>query len=64
MIIIIIMDGSFIVQIFPPRKLNALAHTIHANIQTDINIIYPSLHTHRHRGPPRFVEMSVEKEKF
>ena len=37
----IIMDGSCIAQIFPSRKLNALAHTIHANIHIDINIIYP-----------------------
>ena len=39
------------VQIFLSRKLNALAHTIHANIHTDINIIYaspPPPHTHTH----------------
>ena len=36
------MDGSRTAQIFPSRKLSALAHTIHANIHTDINIIYPS----------------------
>ena len=48
-IIIMIMDGSCIAQISPSRKLNALAHTIHANIQTDINIIYaPPPHTHTH----------------
>ena len=40
------MDGSCIVQIFLSRKLNVLAHTIHANIHTDINIIYPSPHTY------------------
>ena len=33
-IMIIIMDGSCVTQIFPSRKLNALAHTIYANIQT------------------------------
>ena len=38
---IIIIDGSCIAQIFPSRKLNVLAHTIHGNIHTDINIIYP-----------------------
>ena len=42
------MDGYCIAQICPSRKLNALAHTIHANIHTDINIIYPSTHTHIH----------------
>ena len=41
------MDGSCIAQIFPSRKLNVLAHTIHANIHTDINIIPPP-HTHTH----------------
>ena len=63
--IIIIRDGSCIAQIFPSRKVNALAHTIHANIHTDINIMYPSTHTHTHthHGPPRFVEMPVEKRK-
>ena len=42
------MDGSCIAQIFPSRKLKALAHIIHANIHTDINIIYhpPTPHTH------------------
>ena len=44
--IIMIMDGSCIAQIFPSRKLNALAHTIHATKHTDINIIYASPHTH------------------
>ena len=37
--IVIIMDGSCIAQIFPSRKFKALAHTIHANIHTDINMI-------------------------
>ena len=37
-IIITIMDGSCIAQIFPSRKLNALAHTIHANMYTNMNI--------------------------
>ena len=46
--IIIIMDGSCIAQIFPSRKLHALAHIIHGNIHTDINIIYPPTHTHTH----------------
>ena len=41
-IIIMIMDSSCTAQIFRSRKLSALAHTIHANIPTDINII----HTH------------------
>ena len=52
------MDGSCIAQIFPSRKLNALAHTIHTNMHTDINIIYTHTHTHPppHR-PPRFVEI-------
>ena len=40
------MDGSCIVQIFPSRKLSALAHTIYANMHTDINIIYTFPHTH------------------
>ena len=31
-IIIITMEAPHIAQIFPPRKLNALAHNIHANI--------------------------------
>ena len=31
------MDGSCIAQIFPSRKLNALAHTIH----THVHITYP-----------------------
>ena len=43
-ITIIIMDGSCIVQIFPSRKLNALAHTIHANIHRH-NLPLP---THKH----------------
>ena len=42
------MDGSCIAKIFSSRKLNALAHTIHPNIHTDINIIYPPPHTHTH----------------
>ena len=33
------MDGSFVVQFFPSRKLNALAYTIHANIHSDMHII-------------------------
>ena len=58
------MDGSCIVQIFLSRKLNVLAHTIHANIHTDINIIYPPPPpTHTHHGPPSIVEMPVEKGK-
>ena len=48
MIIMIMMDGSCIAQILPSRKLSALAHTIHANMHTDINILYLSLHTHTH----------------
>ena len=43
------MDVSCIEQIFPSRKLNALAHTIYANIHTDINIIHTHTHhTHTH----------------
>ena len=42
------MDGSCIAQIFPSKKLNALAHTIHANIHTVINIIHTHTHTHTH----------------
>ena len=38
-IIIIIIDGSCIAQIFPSSKLNALAHAIHAKPHTDISII-------------------------
>lgn len=34
------MDGSYITQIFPLRKLGALAHTVHANIHTYIHTIY------------------------
>ena len=37
------MDGSCVAQVFTSRKLNALAHTIYANIHTGINIIYASL---------------------
>ena len=62
--ITIIMDGSCIVQIFPSRKLRVLAHTIHANIHTDINIMYPPPTPSPHYGPPRFVEMPVEKGQF
>ena len=63
--VIIISDGSCIAKIFPSRKLNALAHIIHANIHTDINIIHPSPpDTHTHHGPPRLVEMPAEKGKF
>ena len=59
------MDGSCIVQIFPSTKLNALAHTIHANVHTDVNIFTPRhTHTHTHHGPPIFVEMPVERGKF
>ena len=36
LMIMIIMDGSCIAQIFLSRKLNALAHTLHANVHTDI----------------------------
>ena len=61
------MDGFCVAQIFLLRKLSALAHTIYANILTDINIIKkkknPPTHTHNH-GPPRFVEKPVEKGKF
>ena len=33
---------------FLSRKLNVLAHTIHKNIHTDINIIYTHTRTHAH----------------
>ena len=45
---VIVMDGSCTPQIFPSRKLNALAQTIHANMHTDINIIYRSPHPPTH----------------
>ena len=45
-ITIIITDGSCIAQTFPSRKLNTLAHAIHANINTYINIIHTHTHTH------------------
>ena len=44
-IIVITMDGSCIVQIILSKKLSALAHTILANIDTDMNIIYTHTHT-------------------
>ena len=40
-LIIILLDGSCIAQIFPSREPNEVAHNIDANINTDINIIYP-----------------------
>ena len=58
------MDGSCRAQIFPSRKLNALANTIYANIHTNINIIHTHTHTHTHHDPPTSVEMPVEKGKF
>ena len=48
MIAVIIMDGSSIAQDFPSRKLSVLAHTIHTNIHTYMNIIYTHTHTHIH----------------
>ena len=42
------MDGSCIVQIIPSRQLNALANTIHTNVQTDKNITYTHTHTKMH----------------
>ena len=43
----IIMVCSCIAQIFPSRKLSALAHTIHANIRTAIiHKLYTHTHTH------------------
>ena len=47
-IIMIIMDGSCIAQIFPLRKLNTQSHTIYADMHTDLNIIYTCPHTHTH----------------
>ena len=46
--LIMIIDGSCIVQILPSRKLSAVAHTIHANIHTDINMIHTHTDTHTH----------------
>ena len=62
------MDGSCIAQIFSSRKLNALAHTIDANIHTDINIIHPYTHRHKH-ARARAVRLNLwksllEKETF
>ena len=63
-VIIIIMDGTCIAQLFPSRKLNALAHTIHI-IYTDINIIYPSTHTHTHTMVPLDLwKCLLKKESF
>ena len=45
----IIMEASCIAQIFPSRKLNALAHTIHANIQTDIYQMQNGNYKHTNR---------------
>ena len=62
------MDGSCIAQIFSSRKLNALAHTIHANIHTDTNIIHPytQRHTHAHARAVRLNlwKSLLEKETF
>ena len=47
-ILILIMDSSYLAQMFSSRKLNGLAHTIHANVHTYTNIIYIHTHTHIH----------------
>ena len=58
--ILLIMDGSCVVQIFLSRKFTALAHTIHANIY-----IYRHKHNpHTHHDPSTSVQMPVEKGKF
>ena len=57
------MDGSCIAQTFPSRKLNALAHTIHANIHTDINTIYASP-PHTHHSLPDLWKCLSKKESF
>ena len=54
------MDGSCKVQIFPSRKLNALAHTIHTNMYTHINIITPP-HTHTHTPTHIMVRLDLWK---
>ena len=54
------MDDSYIAQIFPQRKLRALAHTIHAIKHTHLHIIY----IHEKHGPPSLVGRPVEKGKF
>ena len=62
------MDGACVAQIFPSRKLKALAHSIHANIHTDINIIYPSTrtrtHTHTHMVRLDLWKCLLKKESF
>ena len=55
------MDSSCTVQIFSPRKLNALAHTIHAHTHTDINIIYPIKHAHTHTHTHMMVHLDLWK---
>ena len=50
LLLLLLLDGSCIAQIFPSRKLNALTHNIHANINTDINIIHTHTHTHTPRA--------------
>ena len=54
----------YIAKIFLSRKLNVLAHTIHTNIHTDINIIYPSPHTHTHHGQPILWKCLLKKDRF
>ena len=57
------MDGSCIAQIFPSRKVNALAHIFQANIYIDINIIHTYARAHTHHDPPTTVEMPCLKRK-
>ena len=68
LIIMIIMDGSYIAQIFVSTQFNvsALAHAINTNVHMHVNINCTHTHTHTHTrtGLPRFVEMSVKKGKF
>ena len=45
---IVMIDGFYIAQILASRKLNALAHTIHANIRT--YIIYTHARARRARA--------------
>ena len=55
-----VMDGSCIAQVFPSRKLIALAYTIHADIHTGINIIY----THTHWPRLDLWKCLLKKESF
>ena len=49
------MDISYMAQIFPYRKLTALARTIHTSYTQSV---------HEEHGTSRFVERPVEKGRF